>query len=73
MERLQKGLNQDYKLFLQFENVEAFNCYTSSDFNLQETIQKVMDSKGSEEELFVFTDLFGGSVNNGFVHDFENI
>ena len=26
-----------------------------------------MDSKGSEEELFVFTDLFGGSVNNGFV------
>lgn len=64
---LAEGFKSALQIIARAENVEAFNCYTSSDFNLQETIQKVMDSKGSEEELFVFTDLFGGSVNNGFV------
>ena len=64
---LAEGFKSALQIIAGAENVEAFNCYTSSDFNLQETIQKVMDSKGSEEELFVFTDLFGGSGNNGFV------
>ena len=64
---LAEGFKSALQIIAGAENVEAFNCYTSSDFNLQETIQKVMDSQGSEEELFVFTDLFGGSVNNGFV------
>ena len=64
---LAEGFKSALQIIAGAENVEAFNCYTSPDFNLQETIQKVMDSKGSEEELFVFTDLFGGSVNNGFV------
>ena len=64
---LAEGFKSALQIIAGAENVEAFNCYTSPDFNLQVTIQKVMDSKGSEEELFVFTDLFGGSVNNGFV------
>ena len=64
---LAEGFKSALQIIAGAENVEAFNCYTSPDFNLQETIKKVMDSKGSEEELFVFTDLFGGSVNNGFV------
>lgn len=64
---LAEGFKSALQIIAGAENVEAFNCYTSPDFNLQETIQKVMDSKGPEEELFVFTDLFGGSVNNGFV------
>lgn len=64
---LAEGFKSALQIIAGAENVEAFNCYTLPDFNLQETIQKVMDSKGSEEELFVFTDLFGGSVNNGFV------
>lgn len=64
---LAEGFKSALQIIAGAENVEAFNCYTSPDSNLQETIQKIMDSKGSEEELFVFTDLFGGSVNNGFV------
>ena len=64
---LAEGFKSALQIIAGADNVEAFNCYTSPDSNLQETIQKVMDSKGSEEELFVFTDLFGGSVNNGFV------
>lgn len=64
---LAEGFKSALQIIAGAENVEAFNCYTSPDFNLQETIQKIMDSKGSEEELFAFTDLFGGSVNNGFV------
>jgi len=43
-------------------------CYMSPDFNLDNEIQKVMESyDASKEDLWVFTDLFGGSVNNGFV------
>ena len=64
---LAEGFKSALQIIAGAENVEAFNCYTSPDFNLQEKIKKVMDSKGPEEELFVFTDLFGGSVNNGFV------
>ena len=64
---LAEGFKSALQIIAGAENVEAFNCYTSPDFNLQKTIQKVMDSKKPEEELFVFTDLFGGSVNNGFV------
>ena len=50
---LAEGFKSALQIIAGAENVEAFNCYTSSDFNLQETIQKVMDSKGSEEELFI--------------------
>ncbi len=47
------------------ENLTAVNCYTTPDFNLDETVSRVLaESEG--KELFVFTDLLGGSVNNGF-------
>ena len=64
---LAEGFKSEIQIIAGDENLQHFKCYTSPDFNLQETIQKVMDSKGSEEELFVFTDLFVGSENNGFV------
>lgn len=65
---LAEGFKSALSIITGVDNVEAYNCYTTLDFNLNEVIEKIMKSIDSEkEELFVFTDLFGGSVNNGFV------
>jgi fructoselysine and glucoselysine-specific PTS system IIA component len=48
------------------DDISAVNCYTTPDFDLEQTIDNVLEeAKG--KELFVFTDLLGGSVNNGFL------
>ena len=40
----------------------------SPDFNLDNEIEKLLASYDpTQEDLWIFTDLFGGSVNNGFV------
>lgn len=50
------------------EDVTTMCCYLSPDFNLDNEIRKIMKSfDSSQEDLWIFTDLFGGSVNNGFV------
>ena len=42
--------------------------YTSSDFNLDETVQEIMNNHNFEtHDLVVCTDMMWGSVNNGFV------
>lgn len=41
--------------------------YTSADFDLDHTIEQTMGSIDFDTtEVVVFTDLFGGSINNGF-------
>ena len=57
------------------ENLQAVNCYTTPEFDLEQTVDQILhESEGTE--LYVFTDLLGGSVNNGFFkrlgdHDFH--
>lgn len=49
-------------------DIRAICCYMSADFSLEKTIRELMEDFDSEkEDLLVFTDLFGGSVNNGFL------
>lgn len=65
---LAEGFKSALSIIAGADGVEAYNCYTTEDFNLQSTIDQIMKKHDPEtEELFVFTDLFGGSVNNGFV------
>ncbi len=47
------------------EEISAVNCYTTPDFDLEQTIDRIFE-EAEGKELFVFTDLLGGSVNNGF-------
>lgn len=66
--KLAEGFKSALEIITDAQNVEAYNCYTSPDFNLNDLIEKIMKSVNKEkEELFVFTDLLGGSVNNGFI------
>lgn len=65
---LAEGFKSALDIITGAQNVEAYNCYTTPDFNLNDLIEKIMKNVDTEkEELYVFTDLFGGSVNNGFV------
>ena len=59
------------------ENLQAVNCYTTPEFDLDRTVERILQ-EAEGKELFVFTDLLGGSVNNGFFkrlgdHDFHLI
>lgn len=65
---LAEGFKSALHIITGIDDVEAYNCYETADFNLQKTIDQIMITHDSQkEDLFVFTDLFGGSVNNGFV------
>lgn len=42
--------------------------YTTPDFNLDETIENIMENHDFEAfDLVICTDMMGGSVNNGFI------
>jgi fructoselysine and glucoselysine-specific PTS system IIA component len=46
----------------------VMNCYVSPEFTIDEAVSGLMESIDFErQELVVFTDLLGGSVNNGFL------
>ena len=70
---LAEGFRSALKIIATDEGVETYCCYTTPDFNLEKTIQTIMDAYDEEtQELYVFTDLYGGSVNNGFVNALKN-
>ncbi len=50
------------------KDITALNCYMDADFDLHKTILPIVSGIDYEEEdLIVCTDIFGGSVNNGFM------
>lgn len=66
---LAEGFRSALKIIATDEDVETYCCYTTPDFNLDKTIESIMSSYDHEkQEMYVFTDLYGGSVNNGFVN-----
>ncbi len=70
---LAEGFKSALKIIANDEGIETYCCYTTSEFNLDSTIKKIMDEYDSEtQDLYVFTDLYGGSVNNGFVNALKN-
>lgn len=70
---LAEGFKSALSIITGVDNMDVYSCYTTSDFNLNYVIEKIMKNTDFEkEELFVFTDLFGGSVNNGFVKALED-
>lgn len=48
------------------EKVTVLDCYTTPDFNMEETAQSLID-ENENKEIIVVTDIFGGSVNNAFL------
>ncbi len=66
---LAEGFRSALKIIATDEDVETYCCYTTPDFCLEKTIESIMESYNPEkQDMYVFTDLYGGSVNNGFVN-----
>lgn len=48
------------------ESVRSIDTYTKENFNLVNTVYKIIEDN-KNNELIIITDLFGGSVNNEFL------
>lgn len=64
---LAAGFASALELIVGKQEITAVCCYTDPDFNMERTIDEILKNLGKDEELYVFTDLFGGSVNNAFM------
>ncbi|WP_026885874.1 PTS sugar transporter subunit IIA [Clostridium beijerinckii] len=43
--------------------VEAFSSYRNEEVNVREIVEKIVREKYIEADIFIFTDILGGSVN----------
>lgn len=67
-----KGIKESIELILgKFQNLNELSCYTNKEFDLEKEIEKIINGVNGEE-LIVVTDVYGGSVNNGFLQKLEN-
>ncbi|WP_300342525.1 PTS sugar transporter subunit IIA [Fusobacterium sp.] len=67
-----KGIKESIELVLgKFQNLNELSCYTNKEFDLEKEIEKIINGVNGEE-LIVVTDIYGGSVNNGFLQKLEN-
>jgi len=53
------------------DSLKALNCYTTEGFDIEKVLDAFFEKLGDSDELFVFTDLLGGSVNNAFIKRLE--
>lgn len=61
---LAKGMVETVKMIAgDFDNLEYFCAYTKEDEDVEKAIQAIVQ-ENQENELFVVSDIFGGSVNN---------
>lgn len=66
---LAKGIKSAFNIIVGDQpKIETICAYLTPDFNLVEEIEKVLNSTDFETtELYICTDMMGGSVNNEFV------
>ncbi|MCH4021214.1 MAG: hypothetical protein LKE61_10105 [Erysipelotrichaceae bacterium] len=70
---LADGFCSALKIITGATNIQTLCCYLMPDFNLEKAIDELFaDYDPKKEEVFVFTDLLGGSVNNGFIKAMKN-
>lgn len=66
-----KGIKESIELVLgKFENLDELSCYTYKEFDLEKEIARIME-ENKNNDLIVITDIYGGSVNNGFLQKIE--
>ncbi|ADL06685.1 PTS sugar transporter subunit IIA [Lacrimispora saccharolytica] len=72
--RLAEGMADSLQYIIgKLDNVDTMCAYTNPDFNLEEEVKTLFRRKEAENfELIVFTDIYGGSVNNEFMKFLRN-
>jgi fructoselysine and glucoselysine-specific PTS system IIA component len=49
------------------ENLFLIEAYVSENKSIEDEVNAILDKIGDEDELIIFTDLLGGSVNNQMI------
>lgn len=61
---LAKGMKDTLSMIIgDVSMVDAFSSYRNEDVNIREAVEKIVKEKYSEADIFIFTDILGGSVN----------
>ena len=62
---LAKGMTETAKMIVgDFKNIDYYCAYSKEDEDIEREINRIIE-ENHENELFVISDIFGGSVNNG--------
>ena len=61
---LAKGMTETAKIIVgDFKNIDYYCAYSKEDEDIEREINRIIE-ENHENELFVISDIFGGSVNN---------
>lgn len=61
---LAKGMKDTLSMIIgDVSMVEAFSSYRNEDVNIRDTVEEILKEKYAESDIFIFTDILGGSVN----------
>lgn len=65
---LAKGMIDSLEIIIgKQNNIESLCAYKAEEFDLTESVKKIINDLKKDENLIVITDIFGGSVNNEFM------
>lgn len=70
--KLAEGYLETLKMFTTEENIYALCAYSMNGDNVDIELENITAQIETQEELIIFTDLFGGSVTQKVVAYFEN-
>lgn len=70
---LAKGMVDTVKMIAgDFANLDYYCAYTSEDEDVEKEIDRIIQANG-DHELFVVSDIFGGSVNNEWMKHIKKV
>lgn len=62
---LAKGMQDTLNMIVgEIESVKAFSSYRDEDENIRISVENVIKECYGKKEIYILTDIFGGSVNN---------
>lgn len=62
-----EGLKSTVEFLTSVNNIQVICAYVDKDVKLEDQIKLIFSKVNNDDEVFVFTDLMGGSVNQGFI------
>lgn len=61
---LAKGMKDTLSMIIgDVSMIEAFSSYRNEDVNIRKVVEEIVKEKYVETDIFIFTDILGGSVN----------
>ena len=70
---LAEGFKSSLNLIVgEIPNLQTLNCFVTPEFDIEKSVEKIFSEPDIKNfDIYVFTDIMGGSVNNAFVKQLE--